>query len=131
MVRRMATAACVLTTVLLAGCQQTIYDKTASLEIGLVQQIKVEAPNREQKVKVEFSSPGVPIDVWVLLQANEAAVKEKLLAHKRPADADLLAAREGADSGTLEATVPAGKAYEVMVSGARKKTDVKVRITGG
>src|SRR5262249_49083512 len=115
MARRMTAAVGVLAALLLAGCSRTLYDKTVTLEGATdVPEIEVDAPTREQKVVVEFESPGVPVDVRVLLSANKAAVKNKLRARTRPNDSEVLAGKEQAESGTVEATVPAGKDYVVL-----------------
>src|SRR5262245_9094306 len=123
MARRMTAAACVLAALLLTGCQRTLYDKTVPLQgVTVVHEVEVDAPTREQKVGVEFSSPGVPVDVWVVLATNKAAVKGKLMARTRPDDSEVLGGKEQAESGTVEATVPAGKDYVVLVGRAKQKT---------
>jgi hypothetical protein len=130
MARRMTAAACVLSALLLAGCQRTLYDQTVTLTVGTVHEVVVDAPTREQKVVVEFNSPGVPVDVWVLTTANKDAVRTKLMGRTRPNDSDVLGGKEQAESGTVEATVPAGKEYAVLLGRAKQKTEVKLKVTG-
>jgi hypothetical protein len=121
----------VLAALLLAGCQRTLYDKTVPLAgASAVHEVEVEAPGRDQKVVVEFESPGVPVDVWVLLTTNKAAVKSRLMARTRPNDSEVLGGKEQAESGTVEATVPAGKDYMILIGRAKQKTDVKLKVTG-
>jgi hypothetical protein len=127
----MMAAAGVLAALLLAGCSRTLYDKAVTLTVAdPVHEVEVDAPTREQKVTVEFESPGVPVDVWVVLAGKRAAVRNKLLSHMRPNDSDVLAGKEQAEGGTVEATVPAGKDYVVLVGKAKKKTEVKLKVMG-
>jgi hypothetical protein len=131
MARRMTAVACVLSALLLAGCQRTLYDKAVTIDgVTFVHDVDVDAPTREQKVAVEFSSPGVPVDVWVVLTEKKPAVKNKLMGRMRPDDADVLGGKEQSESGTVEATVPAGKEYTVLVGRASKKTEVKLKVMG-
>jgi hypothetical protein len=126
----MTAAACVLSA-LLAGCQRTLYDKAVTIDgVTYVHEVDVDAPTREQKVAVEFSSPGVPVDVWVVVTEKKPAVKNNLMGRMRPNDADVLGGKEQAESGTVEATVPAGKDYTVLVGRASKKTEVRLKVMG-
>jgi hypothetical protein len=124
------TAVGVLAALLLAGCQRAIYDKAIPLDLGGVHEVEVSAPSGEQKAVVEFNSPGVPVDVWVTLAENKQPVKNKVQVRMRPNDSEVLGGKEKSESGTFEVTVPAGKEYFVVLGGAKKKTEVKVKITG-
>jgi hypothetical protein len=126
----MVTAVGLLAALLVSGCQRSIYDGTVQLNRLEVKDLTVDAPAREQKVAVEFSSPGVPIDICVALTKDQQAVKQKLMAGLPGTNTPALAAKQQAESGTLEATIPAGQEYVVMLSGAGKKAEVKVKING-
>ncbi len=131
MAGRMTAPVCFLAALLLAGCQRLNIEQTVALDPGVVKVLKVEAPTRDQKVRIDFSSPGVPVTAWVVLGPNEAVVMEKLKTQMPPEADKLLATSERAESGTLQADIPARTEYAVIVSGARKKTVVTVKITGG
>jgi len=47
-----------------------------------------------------------------------------------PDPSKVLASNEKMESGTLLATIPANKGFSVFISGATKKTDVTLKMTG-
>ena len=69
-----------------------------------------------------------PINVDVVLEANRAAVTETLLSGKRPAADKVLVSKEKVKTDALSATIPAGKEYAVLISGATKNTEVKLSV---
>lgn len=116
-------------TLLAAGCQKRVnLEKTVSLTVGAVEvPAIVDAPRGEQKVRATIAAAD-PVDVHIVLEANRAAVMEALTSAKKvPAD-KVLASKEKVKSDTLAATIPAGKEYAVVLSGATKTTEVKLTL---
>ena len=112
---------------LATGCQRVNVDKTLSVTSGAVEVVIVGAPRGLQKVKVSIASAD-PINVDVVVEENRDAVMETLLSGKRPAADKVLASKEKVKSDALSATIPAGKEYAILVSGATKTTEVKVGV---
>ena len=130
MQHRLVSALCVLGfTILVPGCQKALnLEKTLTLTVGAVEvPAIVTAPRGEQKIRVGVTS-AEPINVDVVLEADRAALTETLLSGKRPATGKTLASKEQVKSDTVTATVPAGKDYAVVLSGAAKSTEVKVTV---
>lgn len=115
---------------LIVGCQKVNYDRTVQVEPGDVQVVMIDPPRSAQKVSVVASSPGTPVDVYVVLEKDQEEAKQSLLSGKSPAKDKLLANKQKAEEATLEATVPAKNGFAVLVSGAKKSTQVKLKITG-
>ena len=113
---------------LVPGCTSRVdFAKTVSLEGGDIKSYTIDAPRGEQKVRVSIDS-SEPIDVDVALASNAADVQKALDLTKRPDAARLLASKQGVKTDTVEATVPAGKEFTILLSGARKKTEVKLKV---
>jgi hypothetical protein len=113
-----------------AGCQRLEVERAVTVDPGTIRSISVDPPRGEQKVAVVVISPGVPVDVSVVTQNEQEAVKKTLEAGKRPDASKLLSGQEKVENAVLEATVPARTGFMIFLSGARKSTDVKVKITG-
>jgi hypothetical protein len=129
MARRTTLTLFVLGALLLTGCQQTIVNEKITLNPGDIKDRIIEAPSREQKVVVEVSS-GAPVNVWIVLESERQAVKAKLGIDQVPDPARVVASKQRIPSGTVEGTVPAGKEYAVILSGATQKTEVQLKVTG-
>jgi hypothetical protein len=113
---------------LAAGCQKLHDERSVKLAPGDTKSFEIDAPRSEQKVTVEYTSSNGPVNVCVALLEDRQAAEEGVLADKKPDKA--LASKEKADSGTLEATVPAKKGFVVVIGGAKKETEVKVKTNG-
>jgi hypothetical protein len=113
-----------------SGCGKFKHEATYSMDPGDIKLVNVDAPRGEQKVTVEISSPGAPVDVWLVLEDHYDAVSKKVNAGVHPDAATVVASKVQLASGTLQGIIPAGKAYKVVITGARKKTDVTVKVTG-
>lgn len=113
----------------LAGCQRPVSeDKSLTLQPGdIVQPAIVPAPRGEQKVRVEVTA-SEPIDVDVALEEQKEPIMSALRTDKRPDAAKTLKSQPQTKSATLDVTIPAGKEYTVILSGARKKSDVRVKV---
>ena len=112
---------------LVAGCQKPMsLDKTATLTPGAVEaSVILDAKSSEQKLRVGVSSDA-PVDVDVVLESNREAVTKSLLVGERPAKELVVASLSQATSDTVIVTIPAGMQYAVLLSGATKRTDVKL-----
>lgn len=129
--RALHYAALVGVSLVLSGCGQPLsIDKKVTLEAGdITGAALVDAPKSQQKIKVEFTSSESPINVYVVLGSDEKAIFREL--EKIPVKmADLVASKEKSKGDTLEATIPAGKDYGIYLSGASKKTEVTLKVTG-
>jgi hypothetical protein len=116
---------------LTAGCQKVDQEKTVSIGPGdVVAPMIVDAPRSEQKIVVTVvGPPGVPVRVHVVREKDRAGLEEKLKTSKKLESSEFLAASPGAaEDTTLEATIPAGTEYAVVLSGAAKSGEVKVKL---
>jgi hypothetical protein len=109
-----------------SGCQKLDYQGTIKIEAGTTyHETEFKGPKSEQKVQVSVKS-GEPVTVYVLLgdDKDEAinAMRDKRTVRK------LLASEEKTKEATLEATVPAGKPFVVLLLPADQKKDVEVKI---
>jgi hypothetical protein len=112
----------------LPGCQRVNIEKTVTLDIGDIKEpAQVSAPSGQQKIRVEINATE-PIDVDVALEEQAVEARKSLTAGKRPDAGKVLASKQGVKTETLEATIPAGKDYTVILSGARKKSEVKLKL---
>ncbi len=129
--RRTGLAVVVLAVVLLAvpGCPQRLHvEKTLTLEPGDIKQpAVVDGPRSQQKIRVQIDATE-PINVDIALESDAADIEKSLLTASRPAAAKLLASKQGVKSDAVEATIPAGKSYTVILSGAKKKSEVKLKV---
>jgi hypothetical protein len=113
----------------MAGCGQKLdYETTLLVGDGEVQTLSIDPPKRAQKVSVTATSSGSPVSVYVVLEKDKESAKQALLDGKKPAQA-LIGTAKTKDA-TLEANVPAQTAAVVLVGGARKSSEVKVKISG-
>jgi hypothetical protein len=121
---------CVLGLCLLlgGGCRrQTLDDeRTVSLDAGALKSFPVDAPRRDEKVTVTFSSPGVPVSVYLV----DAKAAEQAIDTIRP-PANALASAVSTEQGTIEGTVPAKTEFAVVLHNpGTKATQVKMTIKG-
>jgi hypothetical protein len=113
----------------LSGCGQRLnYETTVQLGDGEVQSLSIEPPKTEQKVSVVVTSPASPIDAYIVLDKDKEAAKQALLDRKKPAES--LAGKAKTQDATLEATIPANTAFAVLLGGANKSSQVKIKVSG-
>jgi hypothetical protein len=115
---------------LLTGCQRTIADQTLKVETNTTKRLDIDGPTYAQKAVVEVNSSAGPVDVWIVLEKDRSAVEGRLLNNKEPAPDKVVGSKKKFESGTVEGNIPAGQAYSVIVSGAKKKGDVHLKVTG-
>jgi hypothetical protein len=116
-----------ITFLLAAGCQKLNYEKIIQLESGDIKSFLIPGPRAAQQVNATVSSPGTPVDAFVVLEQDRPAVENSLQLQEKPRST--LAQGRGEEL-TLSATIPAKTAYSVIVSGANKTTEVKIKVMG-
>ena len=121
---------CLLAAIVLGlpGCGRLYHETTVQLGAGEVQLLLIDAPKRDQKISVTAASSGSPIDVYVVLAKDKEAAKEALLSGKKPAES--LAGKVKTPDATVEATIPANSEFAIILGGANKNTQVKLKVTG-
>ena len=116
-----------ITMIVCAGCQKISVEKTVTMDVGDMKGAAlIDGPKSEQKIKVEFTSSECPVNVFVVVGKDSNKILDELF--KAAPKADIRAKSEKAKEGTLDATIPANEDYGVYLSGASKKTEVKVKI---
>jgi hypothetical protein len=90
-----------------------------------------------KKVKVEVTTQGVPLQIYVVKSQDEDASRQALLDYKNPANSlakwEEPAIKLNAPAETtmgVETTIPAKTGFAVLITGAKKSCEVKLRITG-
>ena len=114
----------------LGGCYKFTHTATVDMRSSGIHVMSVSAPTSDQNVKVEVSSPGVPVSVWVVLASDVEEVEKRLVASKEVDRSKVLASQEQQEESVVEAKIPKNQEYAVIVSGPSKRTQVKIKITG-
>ncbi len=112
----------------LAGCQPIKVEKTISIFGGGVEALIFDAPRYQQKLNVQVNSPGAPVSVYLVLESDMDQARQEMERGKTPPSS--LAGKGGAEEITLEATVPSGKAYALLIRADKMKAEAKVKLTG-
>jgi hypothetical protein len=112
----------------IAGCQPLKVEKTISIFGGGVEALIFDAPRYEQKVNVQVSSPGAPVSVYLVKESDMEKARESMERGKTPTSS--LAGKDGVEEITLEATVPSGTAYALLIRADKMKAEAKVKLTG-
>src|SRR5262249_13148325 len=116
---------------LATGCRRQVLndERTVKLDPAAVQSFPIDAPIRDEQVKVKVSSPGAPVNVYVVLQKDQTAAEDALEVGKAPASS--LGGKDKVEDATLDATVPAKSPFAVVLGNTSAKTaQVKMTITG-
>jgi len=116
--------------VVLPGCPSAPalnYEKTVDMEPGDIKLYTIDAPRRDQKIRVETDSAEA-IDVTVALESDAEAVKKFLSREVAGSNPPWLARKESNKHHSLDTEVPAGKSFTVLLSGAKKRTEVKLKV---
>jgi hypothetical protein len=130
--RALGSAVLLAALFMVPGCTPPFhFEKTFQFDFGTTQMYDIDAPRGEQKIRVEVTSAEpVNIDVAATTQKKTA---EGFIdrGRKNPEKGDaptFLASKEGVTTGSVDATIPAGTAYTVFISGTKKKTEVKLTV---
>jgi hypothetical protein len=116
---------CVAVVVLLPGCTSRVsFDKTLTLEPGAIKMYTIDAPRREQKVRIQIDSRG-PVNCYIGL-ADGAGEMQKAL--ERDAQPTALGGKSGVTQESFDVTIAAGKEFVVFLSGAKKPSEVKLSV---
>jgi hypothetical protein len=125
---RMMLGLVALSLAVAVGCQRLNEKRTIHVSPGEVQDVIISGPRSEQKINVAVTS-NAPIDVYVILSADEQAVKGKLLSSMKPDESKILKKELKTENANLEATIPAKNEFRVLLTGAKKAADVNVHVT--
>jgi hypothetical protein len=113
------------------GCSKFTYEKAYLLEVGNIKMINIDAPTKEQIVKVKATSENnIPFSAYLVLENHAGEVEKDLANYKKPDKTSVLDSKEKITEATLEAKVPAKSAYAVILAGSTKDTTVHVKIEG-
>ena len=114
--------------VLLVGCSRTTLNMSRSIDANNAgKTYDLEATAAEQTIKVVATAEGGPIDVFIYLTKNKAAVEREIMTTKL---VNVLAEKQNAESVELQAKIPAKEEASVLVrSSTLKKTKASLKIT--
>jgi hypothetical protein len=113
-----------------AGClrQRLDVDLTLQVEPGKIIPRIIDAPRADQNVTLTVDAADAPVNVYLVLAKDSEADADAMLSGMRPAHA--LAGQDKVQQASLEATVPAGNDFAVLVLTTGKATQVKLKLTG-
>jgi hypothetical protein len=120
--------------VLATGCplsQKLDFDGTFEVPADSSWKAKIfEGPAADQKVTVTASSPGAPVDVYVVLGKDQQAAQQALETGKAPAT--VLTSKKKVDQETTldVVTVPAKSEFAVLLVPTGKAAQVKLKVAG-
>ncbi len=108
----------------LSGCgpDRLDFSKTVTLEAVEFKMYDLDAQSKPQTFTIKYESTPEPVTISVY-RTDDA--KEPDMA--KPANA--LGSESGKTSGTFTVPIPAKTAVRVVISGAKKKTEVKLNLT--
>lgn len=111
----------------LAGCGSVLKDdRTVTVKPGEWVKVDYSAPKKDQMVVIDFTATGGPVSAYLVLEKDIEAAEKAVDTNRMPANT--LAAREKAVSGKLEATIPAGANFVLLVvSSSGKAANVQVK----
>jgi hypothetical protein len=124
--RRLLLSLVGLCVLLSAGCQSLSYETTITIEKGSpYQETEFKGPKSEQKVTATISSDE-PVSLYLVLMDNKDEAVNALLQKRKPTKP--LAAKEETKEATLEATIPAGKPFAILIRPVESKKDIEVKL---
>ena len=114
----------------LAGCQRGLnVERSVEVEPHEVKSVIIDAPKKDQTLKVEVRSPGAPVDVYLVLEKDREAVERQLTDDRKTSNA--LASKLKVEADTLEANVPANSGFAVLLMHRKPKSiTVGLKVTG-
>ncbi len=114
--------------VCLVGCTRTTLDTKTTFETDNAgKTLDLDAVKAEQTIKVTATAEGGPIDVFIYLTKNRAAVDKEIMTTKL---VNVLADKQNSESVELTAKIPANEEASVLVRATTlKKPKVNLRIT--
>ncbi len=125
--RRIVLSTLGLCVLLAAGCQQSSFDKSITIEKDVpYHEVEFRGPKSDQTMEVIVTSDDAPVIVHVTLADEKHEIIAALRAGKKPRKT--LASSEPAKEAKLEAKVGAGHGFLVLIQPAEKGTEVKVKL---
>jgi hypothetical protein len=104
-----------------------VFENTYDLPAGEVRKVEVASPRSPQKVRATVTADGAAVGAWLVRQTDAESAEQALKRGEAPTAT--LAGKEKGAKIALEATVPAGVSYALLVKGnADRKVKVRVRI---
>ena len=126
--RRLLLPVMGLSILLTAGCQGTNYFPEKKLIIekdAPYYETEFRGPKSDQKVTVRAGSDS-PFSVYLTLMDDKHEAIVALRSGKKPRKT--LAGEETTKDATIEATVPAGRAFVVLLKAAEKGKEIEVKL---
>ena len=111
------------------GCGSKVsVEKTRDLQASQTWTLEVEAPKKDQRVRVDVTARSGPVHAVVLLAKDLESIEKDLdkAGGKLPATA--LGGELDKQSATIEVNIPAGEKFAVFVQSLQKDTSVTVKI---
>lgn len=94
-----------------------------------IKSVIVSGTTSQQMVKVLVRTDGAPVDVYVVLERDQEAL-ENQLGNQQQVTVQTLAKSEKIREGQIEATVPAGNGFAVVVvNNGTKKASVSLKVS--
>lgn len=124
MPRRLLTLLFAFLMIATAGCGRQgplNVDRDFEIEGGEFKQWEIDGPKSDQKINVLLRTSGQKLDLYVVTAGDFAALSEQL-GKQATVTAKTLAKKEQVSEGQLEATVPAGQKFYVVVSNPKGKS---------
>ena len=112
------------------GCQKKLNEeKNYTLLEGEVKALQMDEQPKDQRITITVTATGSPINLHVVKESGHAAAMEALQFNAKLDPAIVIESKSKIQSETLVVTVPAKTGFSVMISGAKKKTDVNLKVT--
>jgi hypothetical protein len=111
----------------LPGCQRLHYQTNFKLNKGDFETCSVLPPRTAQEVTVTITSPGSPVEAYVVLEKDREAAQKAVHNDLEPANA--LAKGRGEEL-TLSVSIPAKSGFSILVGGASKPCKGQIKATG-
>jgi hypothetical protein len=103
-------------------------EKNWSMEPGGIKSVTIDAPKKDQQLKISMNSGNVSVSVFVVLEKNHDAL-EKELVDGKAVQTPTLAIKERVRDVNFSVTVPAGNEVAVVVGNVGgNPTSVKLKI---
>jgi hypothetical protein len=110
----------------LAGCSKVNYKKTVSIDPGDTQFFEIPARDSEQKIHIDVTAPGVPVNVI----AAEATLEEaqKIVEMSKDVAKKLGGSDKPSESVSFDVTVPAKVTMTILVENPGRKDKASVTV---
>jgi hypothetical protein len=116
----------------MTGCQKAsnapLIDETIDVPSNETKAKIIDGPRREQKISVTAQASTGSFGIYVVREKDRAALEDKLT-NLKPVSSGFLAKKEKSSDATLEAVIPAGEDFAVVLAnGGAKPVQVKLKV---